>query len=147
MSSPDPTVRDIRSMLDELFSLRMALASLSQERDAAILRQLPPELQEIVASILQEFADMQEHREQDEKTCADQIRTAVRSLGIPVQGTYLQATYHPGYRRWDSEGLERLALREPEILTYRMQGEPVVRVLARTQRKRTTPLLYDTHGL
>jgi hypothetical protein len=147
-TSTQPTVRDIRSMLDELFHLRMALATLSQDRDAAILRQLPSELQETVASIMQEFEDMQEHREQEEKLCAEQIRAAVRTLGMPVQGTYLQATYRPGNRSWDSDGLEYFAERErlPELLTYRHQGQPVVSILARTQRRRTTPMLYDTHS-
>jgi hypothetical protein len=143
----DVSQRDVRSMLDELFGLRTGLASLQQERDAAILRQLPPELQETVASIMQEFADMQEQREQEDTALAGQIRTAVKTLGEPVLGTHLQASYDPGRRSWDSDGLERLAEREPEVLTYRRQGEPVVSIRARAQRRRMTPVLYDMHGL
>lgn len=146
-SSTHRNAVDVRSMLDELFGVRMSLATLSQERDAAILRQLPPELQETVASIMQEFADVQEQREQAEKDLAGQIRLTVQTLGAPVQGTHLQATYQPGNRTWDSDGLEHLAERVPEVLTYRRQGEPVVRVIARAQRRRTTPVLYDTHGI
>jgi len=132
-------------MLDELFAIRCALASLSQERDAAILGHLPPEFQEVVSSILREFADMQEQREQADNVLAGQIRLAVKTLGLPVLGTHLQAGYQPGRRSWDSDGLERLAVREPEILTYRRQGEAIVTIRARAQHRRTTPLLYDTH--
>jgi hypothetical protein len=143
----DVSLRDVRAKLDELFGLRTSLASLPQERDAAILRQLPPELQETVASIMQEFADMQAQREQEDTALAEQIRTAVKTLGVPVLGTHLQASYQPGRRSWDSDGLERLALREPEVLIYRQQGEPIVSIRARAQRRRMTPLLYDMHGL
>ena len=146
VSSSQPSVRDVRSMLDELFGLRTSLASLSQERNAAILRQLPPELQETVASILQEFADMEDQRAQEEKTLADQIRIAARALGVPILGTHLQTTYEPGRRTWESDGLELLGERVPEVLTYRRQGEPIVSIRVRAQRRRTTPLLYDIHS-
>jgi hypothetical protein len=146
VSSTDSSLRDVQSMLDELFSVRMALAAHAQERDAAILRQLPPELQETVMSIMQEFADMEDQRVQEEHSLAEQIRTTVKTLGVPVQGTHLQASYEPGRRKWDYDGLEHLAERFPEVLTYRQQGEPVVSIRVRTQRRRTAPLLYDTHS-
>lgn len=143
----DVKIIDVRAMLDELFGLRTSLATLSQERDAAILRQLPPELQETVASIMQEFVDMQEQREQAERELAGAIRMAGKALGIPILGTHLQTTYDAGRRSWDSDGLEHLAERVPEVLTYRRQGEPVVQIRVRAQRRRTSPLLYDTHGI
>lgn len=142
-----PGVVDVRSMLDELFSLRMSLASLPQERDAAILRQLPEELQEMVASIIQEFADMQEQREQAEKALAEQIRAAAKTLGRPIEGTHLQTTYQAGRRTWDSDGLARLSERVPEVSTYCRQGEPIVAIRVRAQRRRVTPVLYDTHSI
>jgi hypothetical protein len=141
------SILGVRSMLDELHAVRCALASHAQWRDAAILRQLPPELQETVTSIMQEFADVQEEREQEEHRLAEHICTVVKTLEMAVQGTHLQATYRPGNRAWDSDGLERLAERVPEVWGYRRQGEPVVAIRVRAQRRRVTPLLYDTHGI
>jgi hypothetical protein len=148
MDSQNPnSLADIRSMLDELFLLRTSLASHARERDVAILRLLPADLQEIVASTMREFDEMQESCESEGASREAQIRAATKMLGEAVVGTYLRASYSPGNRKYDLDGLDRLSERFPEVAALRGQGEPVVKILVRTQRKKTAPLLYDTHNI
>ena len=142
-----PTPTDVKAWLDELFQRRVALASLAQERNAAILRQLPPEWRETIAATMQEFTERQEHEEAAEEALANQIRLAGKTLGMAIEGTYLHMTHTPGRRQYDFDALDRLGERIPEVAALRHQGEPIVAIRARAQRSRRTPLLYDMHGI
>jgi hypothetical protein len=137
---------DARAALDALFAVRVALAALPQERNAALIRLVPPELRETVAATLREFQDLEEVRTTEAEQLVAQIHRMVKDLGMPVRSTHLQATYSPGRRSWDTDGLLRLAARLPEIHGYLRQGEPIITIRARAQRKAAAPLLYDVHG-
>src|SRR5262245_741165 len=145
MDTQHQRITEARAQLDTLFTLRVALAELPQERDAAILRQLPPDLQETIAGIIREFRDLQDIRTSEEQQLAGEIRVLVRALGMPVIGTHLQASYGAGRRSWDTDRLLALAERYPEIHECLSQGEPIVSIRARAQRQQSAPLLYDVH--
>src|SRR5262245_60187278 len=105
MDTQTQSITEARAQLDTLFALRVTLAELPQERDAAMLRQLPPDLQEIIAATMREFRDVQDIRTSEEQQLAGEIRLLVRTLGMPVIGTHLQASYGVGRRTWDTDRL------------------------------------------
>jgi hypothetical protein len=139
------TTADIRNDLDTLFALQVSGAELPTKRDAAILQALPPEYQEIISGLMREYDGMVERIETEANELRAQVRANVTAIGAKVVGTHLQATYSPGRRTWDTDGLLALAARTPEINGCLHIGSPVVTIRAKTSRKPTAPMLYDTH--
>ena len=58
----------------------------------------------------------------------EQIRMAVLSLGDNVKGQYRHAVYVKGRVSWDTRGLDKLSYRVPEVMEYRREGQPSVRI-------------------
>jgi hypothetical protein len=48
--------------------------------------------------------------------------------GGTVKGTFLRAIWHQGRVTWDTSGMNRYALSNPEVLRFRKQGEPYVSI-------------------
>lgn len=121
---------------------RMAL---DQERAEALARLLPSDFQEHRAAIEEEFAARQAFIEKALQAKEAEVRAAGRVLEQTVKGRYLQMTYAPGRRSWDTERLLNLATREPAIQACLRIGEPIITIRVVTQKPPSTPRLYDIH--
>jgi len=122
-----PTENDIRAKLDELAEVRAAaeITRLDYEaKRAEILRSVQAELDALQA----EYEPLLESAQARAAALEAEVKEAVLALGATVKGRAYQAVYVRGRVTWDNQKLDRYAQAHPEILPYRREGDPSVRL-------------------
>ncbi len=122
-----PTETDIRAKLDELAEVRAAaeITRLDYEaKRAEILRSVQAELDALQA----EYEPLLESAQARATALEAEVKEAVLALGATVKGSTYQAVYVRGRVTWDNQKLDQYAQAHPEILSYRREGDPGVRL-------------------
>lgn len=60
--------------------------------------------------------------------CENDVKSAVLYAGKSVKGRYLQATFVKGRRSWDLDKLDGYAVAHPEVLEFKKEVAPSVRI-------------------
>jgi hypothetical protein len=118
---------EIAPKLDRLTKLHQATVSSRAEYEArkeAIANKIQAELEALDA----EYAPLFEALGQQESQLQDEIKDDVRLYGRSVEGNGVKATYVKGRVTWNTKELNEYAETHPEILPYRKEGSPSVRI-------------------
>ncbi len=111
--------------LDELSEVKTAAEVTRQDyeaRRAEILMAVQAELEALEV----EYQPLFESVEARVKTLDSEIRADMLQYGASVKGAHLHAIFSRGRVSWDTEQLDQYALKHPEIVQFRKQGEPII---------------------
>ncbi len=118
---------EITPKLDRLTKLHQATASSRAEyeaKKAAIVNKIHAELEALDT----EYAPLFEALGQQESQLQNEIKDDVRLYGRSVAGPGVKAIYVKGRVYWNTKELNEYAEAHPEILPYRKEGSPSVRI-------------------
>ena len=118
---------EITPKLDRLIKLHQATASSRAEYEAkksAIANKIQAEIEALDA----EYSPLFEALEQQESQLQIEIKENVRLYGRSVAGNGVKAIYVKGRVTWNTKELNEYAETHPEILPYRKEGAPSVRI-------------------
>jgi hypothetical protein len=119
---------DVAGMLDRLSELYAQQEALEAEKQALILKVIPPEVKVRLDDIEAEFAGKAKAASANIEELEASIKTATLSHGESVRGAGFQAVWNKGRLTWDSKGLNAYADEHPEVLQYRKEGEPSITI-------------------
>lgn len=127
---PDPpATNDAQSLLASLHELYC-------ERDAYKLRHkelvdsiIPDQVKQQLADLELEFAPSFDAIEQAIKNAEDALRAAVIAQGKTEASEHLQAVFVNGRVKWNDERLTGYATTHLEVLAFREEGQPSVRIV------------------
>jgi hypothetical protein len=119
---------DVAGMLDRLSDLYAQQEALEAEKQALILKTVPPEVKARLDDIEAEFAGKAQAASANIEELEGSIKTATLAHGESVRGAGFQAVWNKGRLTWDSKGLNAYADEHPEVLQYRKEGEPSVTI-------------------
>jgi hypothetical protein len=119
---------DVAGMLDRLSDLYAQQEALEAEKQALILKTVPPEVKARLDDIEAEFAGKAQAASANIEELEASIKTATLAHGESVRGAGFQAVWNKGRLTWDSKGLNAYADEHPEVLQYRKEGEPSVTI-------------------
>jgi hypothetical protein len=119
---------DVAGMLDRLSELYAQQEALEAEKQALILKVIPPEVKVRLDDIEAEFVGKAKAASANIEELEASIKTATLSHGESVRGAGFQAVWNKGRLTWDSKGLNAYADEHPEVLQYRKEGEPSITI-------------------
>jgi hypothetical protein len=119
---------DVAGMLDRLSDLYAQQEALEAEKQALVLKTVPPEVKARLDDIEAEFAGKAQAASANIEELEASIKTATLAHGESVRGAGFQAVWNKGRLTWDSKGLNAYADEHPEVLQYRKEGEPSVTI-------------------
>ena len=115
-------------MLGQLAEVRAQYDAIRLEKQARKDSVLTPELMAQLHDIDAEYADRESALKVTDVNLDAAIRSAVVSLGFTVDSEHLQAVYCNGRVSWDTRALDGYAKAHPELLPFRKESEPSVRI-------------------
>lgn len=121
-------MEDIVKKLDQLADYQAQRDLFNLQKQALIDQVLTPEIKARLEEIEAEFAGRLETVDENISTLEDEIKADLLKYGSSVKGTFLKAVWNRGRITWDTKALDRYALTHPEVLGYRIQGEPYVSI-------------------
>jgi hypothetical protein len=119
---------EIAEKLDRLASFQAERDVLAMQKQELIDQLLTPEIKARLEEIETEFAGRFELVDERIQALQEEVRAEVIRHGSSVKGTFLRAVWHQGRVAWDTSGMDRYALSNPEVLRFRKQGEPYVSI-------------------
>jgi hypothetical protein len=119
---------DVAGMLDRLTDLYAQQEALEAEKQALILKTIPPEVRTRLDDIEAEFAGKAKAASANIEELEASIKTAALAHGESVRGAGFQAVWNKGRLTWDSKGLNAYADEHPEVLQFRKEGEPSITI-------------------
>jgi len=120
---------DIAAMLDQLANYYAQRDVLALQKQELIDQILTPEIKARLEEIETEFAGRLEAVEENIARLEAEVREEALRHGASVKGTFLRAVWTPGRVSWDTREMERYSQEHPEILAFRKQGQPFVRIV------------------
>ena len=125
----------IADLLDELANLQAKLDVIQLYQDQAIKANIPEEWLIRIDDIRFEHEKLAAVTKTTIAELDARIREMVLVSEESVQGKHLVATYNKARVRWNDDALCGIAIDHPEILAFRVVGEPSVTIKQRQQRK------------
>ena len=119
---------EIAEKLDQLANCQAEREVLTFQKQELIDQILPPEIKARLDEIEIEFADRFAVVDERIQALQEEVRAEVIRHGGTVKGTFLRAIWHQGRVTWDTQGMDRYALTNPDVLRFRRQGEPFVSI-------------------
>ncbi len=119
---------EVAQMLDRLSELYNQREALEAEKEALILKVIPPEVRARLDDIEAEFAGKDKAATSNIEDLEASIKSATLTHGESVRGAGFQAVWNKGRLTWDSKGLTAYADEHPEVLQFRKEGEPSVTI-------------------
>jgi DNA polymerase-3 subunit epsilon len=123
-----PPVRAIVAQLDRLGELKSQRDGLAAEKEARIDQAVTPEVKAVLAAIDAEFTHKEEGLRVDIEALEAEVKAGVLGYGETVRGKYLSAQWVSGRITWDRRGLDGYGRQHPEVLQFRREGSPSVRL-------------------
>ncbi|MBM3942111.1 MAG: 3'-5' exonuclease [SAR202 cluster bacterium] len=123
-----PSRDAVVEQLDRLGWLRLQKDNLELEKQARIEQDLPLEVRNRLAAIDAEFAQKEQSLTEDIAALEAEVRAMALDFGETVRGQYLAAQWVRSRITWESRGLESYSQQHPEILQFRREGEPSIRL-------------------
>lgn len=121
---------NIKLAIDEYSDIVIGIATITAEKQTLIDSILTPEIKAKIAEIEAEFepklSAIQSHKSELETA----IKQVVIAEGATVKGDYHQFVYTKGRVSWDTKALDGYAAAHPEILQFKIVGDPSVSVRA-----------------
>ena len=120
---------EVAQKLEKLASLVAAREALQSEKRDVIAQLVTPEILVQLDEIEAEFNQKEEAAATTIKELEEEIKSDTLGLGQTVKGSGFQAVWTKGRVTWDSKGLSTYSDAHPEILNYRKEGKPFVRIM------------------
>jgi len=117
----------IISKLDQLADIQTAIEVTKKDYEAKraeILKSVQSELDALAA----EYDPLIGSAEERCTTLENEIRSDVVVFGASVRGKKFYAMFSRGRTTWNTKALDEFAVRHPEIIDFRKQGEPSVSI-------------------
>jgi hypothetical protein len=119
---------EIADLLDQLANYQAQRDYLSLQKQELIDQILPPEIKARLEEIEAEFTGKVEAVDENIASLEAAIKEEVLRNGASVRGTFLRAVWSRGRVSWDAKAMDEYAGAHPELLAFRKQGEPFVRI-------------------
>jgi hypothetical protein len=120
---------EIAELLDQLANYQAQKDYFHLQKQELIDQVLPPEIKARLEEIEAEFSDKLEAVDQNIASLEAAIKEEVLRSGASVKGTFLRAVWNKGRVTWDARRMDEYASAHPEVLAFRKQGEPFVRIV------------------
>ena len=121
----------IENELNELAELRASIQKASEEQSVLVQSVIPQHVKERISEINAEYAPRIADATARAAVLESQIRLNVMGVGQTVRGERLMAVYNHARVTWETKSLEAMAKFVPEILDYRLEGNPSVTIRER----------------
>ena len=91
-------------------------------------RIIPPEVQKELNDLDDEMAPQILGLQNTIKELESNIKERTLEEGKSVKGSILSAIFNKGRTKWDTKGLDGYAKSNPEILSFKKQGDPYIAI-------------------
>ena len=118
-------MNDIIELLDQLAELQDKRAARALGYEERRQELLTPELRELEAERDTDLGDI----DYAIAGLEAEIKESTIAFGETIKGSYRQAVYQSGTVTWDKDGLDLYARLHPEIVQYRRQGKPFIKII------------------
>ena len=119
---------NIKLAINEYSDMVIGIATITAEKQTLIDSVLTPEIKAKIAEIEAEFepklTSIQAHKSELETA----IKQVVIAEGVTVKGDYHQFVFTKGRVSWDTKSLDGYAAAHPELLQFKIVGDPSVSV-------------------
>jgi phage host-nuclease inhibitor protein Gam len=119
---------NIKLAIDEYSDMVTGIATITAEKQTLIDSVLTPEIKAKIAEIEAEFAPKLDAVAARKAELETAIKQVVIAEGVTVKGDYHQFVYAKGRVSWDTKALDGYAAAHPEILQFKIVGDPSVSV-------------------
>lgn len=120
---------EISLELDDLVLLQTQLEALNQDEAREIQDVIPPEVRAAMDAVYRKHATAKQNLLLQIHQKEALIQEQVLQLGRSVEGKFRKALYMKGKFTWDGEKLMNYAKTHYQILAFRKQGRPLVRIV------------------
>jgi hypothetical protein len=98
------------------------------EKEKLVQSVLTPEIKQHLRDIDDEFAPQLEAINNERSQIEAEVRNDVMVSGESVKGDFYRASYVQGRTLWDTKALDGYAAAHPEIVQFKKEGAPSVRI-------------------
>jgi len=119
---------NIKLAIDEYSDMVIGIATITAEKQTLIDSVLTPEIKAKIAEIEAEFEPKLTAVQERKAELETAIKQVVITEGATVKGDYHQFVYAKGRVSWDTKSLDGYAAAHPEILQFKVVGDPSVSV-------------------
>jgi hypothetical protein len=114
--------------LNALGELEAKRTILQLDKDKLIEGVLTPEIKQALKDIDDEFSETFKAIDGGRKQLEDEIKSEILTIGESVKGEVYRASFVKGRIAWDTDALEGYAAAHPEIMQFKKEGSPSVRI-------------------
>jgi hypothetical protein len=119
---------EIKQKLDRLANFQAQKDYFALQKQELIDQVMTPEIKNRLDEIEVEFTDRLQALDDNITALEEEIKQDVLAYGASIKGTFLRAVWNKGRVTWDNKGMDEFAITHPEILYFRKQGEPFIRI-------------------
>lgn len=120
---------EIVKKLREIEEFEKKVEELKVEEKKQIDQILTPEVIEKVEAIEATFSEKSKQIEIQLSELKTKVKKSVMKYGASVKSKGLQAVWSKGYLRWDTKAIEEYSTDYPEILQFRKNVKPTVKII------------------